>query len=642
LDEPRRPLLRLPIAAKLALAIELPLIVLFAMAIFWNFSTLKNRSLRDNEETIGARVGAEAQHLAGVFGELAALVDAAALSLGTRDDLTAQEARAITRGLVRLRPLAYGSTVAFAPGAGPGAEGLLAPYAHRSGDGVAELEIGSVYDYADGSWEWYSVPAETLRPVWTEPYFDKGAGDIVMCTYAAPFFFTDGSFRGVVTVDIPLARVNEVIAGASGDGGEGFIIVTSKGTIVSSPHSDSIMRNILGDPRIAPGTPAGDAVGSLLRGESRVTLISSFPEPGRHFLSSAPIPGPDWRLGAWIPERVVMAPVYAELGRMVLSRVAIIGVVLLAILGLSLWLARPVKRLHAAVQRIAAGDLDARAEGVRSRDELGDLARSFNAMAARLRSQVESLANEMAAREAVEGELRVARQIQASLLPRSFPRNDKFAIAGFNAPARYVAGDYYDNILEPSNGSVLFTIADVSGKGMPAAMMMAVTRTIVRNLAGRESAPDRIVAAANAALNEDESNGMFVTLVLARYEPERGALTYCNAGHPRPALVRTDGSVALVGDITGTVVGAIPEAEFSAAGIELRPGERLVFYTDGVTEARAPDGRFYGESGLIGFLKRHAGDSLEALCDGLRQELDQFQEGKRADDVTLLVLERRA
>lgn len=633
--------MRLPIAAKLALTVAVPLAVVFAASLVWNYRAAREMALRDIEDSIGARVDAEAQRLDAVFRELAALVDAAAVTLGTREELTGDEAFAVARGLVRQRPLAFGSAVAFAPRAGPGGERLFAPYAHRSSDSVVEMDIAGAYDYTDARWEWFAVPASTMRPVWTEPYFDKGAGGIIMCTYAAPFFFPDGSFRGVVTIDIPLARIQGVISDSIEGGRDGFIITTSRGTIVSSPHPDSIMHNILEDPRIAPGTPAREVVDGMLAGKTQISLITDFPEPGRHFLASAPIPGPDWRLGGRIPERVVMAPVYAVLRDQALSRLGVVVIALAGILMLSVRLVRPVKRLHEAVGRIATGDLGARVSGVERHDELGDLAVAFNSMAGRLGDQVEQLASEMAKREAVESDLRVAREIQASLLPREFPTEGAVGLFGVNAPARFVAGDFFDYVKTGDGAGLLFVIADVSGKGMPAAMLMAVTRTVFRNLAVQGDDPGTIVRALNTLLLADNDRGMFVTMFIGRYETGTGDLRYTNAGHPTPYLLRAGDSPRTVGEVTGTVVGAIDEAQFEEQTLRVEPGDRLVFFTDGVTEARAPDGSFFGEQGLADLLSRHGCEPIGSLCDSVCAALDRYQAGKRADDITLLVLEHR-
>ncbi|HBS28744.1 MAG TPA: hypothetical protein DEB06_04680 [Phycisphaerales bacterium] len=623
------------------MAIEAPLIAVFALGMWWNYTAATGQALADNEALIREAVAAEAGRFDAVFRELAAIADASAASITERPGITAEEARGMARSIVSGRPLAYGSCVAFEPGASPIGGQRFAPYAFRSGDAIKEVELPGVYDYTDGSWEWYGAPRASGRPVWTEPYFDEGAGNILMCTYASPFYGEGNTFRGVVTVDIPLSQLQALGTTTPVADGRGFIITTSKGTLVSCPDPTSIMQNVFDDLRIARDSPARAAVERMLAGETAVGLIEGFPQPGRHFVASAPIPSPNWRLGGSIPERVVMAPVNAALRDMALSRGAVILFTLVGILAMTYWLTRPVRRLHGAVQRVASGDLDARVEGVRARDELGDLARAFNAMSARLRAQIDALASEMSARESVESELRLARQIQSTLLPRAFPANERFAIDGLNAPARYVAGDFYDSVLEPTDGTALFTIADVSGKGVPAAMVMAVTRTIFRNLAVRGVGPARVVAAANTTLYGDDPNGMFVTLILARYDPASGALTYCNAGHPRPALVRADGAVELVGDITGTIVGAIPEADYADATITLAPGERLIFYTDGVTEARGPTGGFYGEQGLLALLGRIGREPFDRLCGLIRSELESFEQGKRADDITVLVLERR-
>ncbi len=166
------------------------------------------------------------------------------------------------------------------------------------------------------------------------------------------------------------------------------------------------------------------------------------------------------------------------------------------------YLSRPVRRLMGAIDRLGKGDFSARTESIARRDEIGELSRAFNEMVSELEFHVQELTSATAAREVVEGELRAAREIQARLLPQvfpAFPDRDEFVLHGVNAPARHVGGDFFDFFLA-SEQELVLVIADVSGKGVPAAMLMAVSRTIVRNLAMDGLAPAEILAETNRLL----------------------------------------------------------------------------------------------------------------------------------------------
>jgi sigma-B regulation protein RsbU (phosphoserine phosphatase) len=266
-------------------------------------------------------------------------------------------------------------------------------------------------------------------------------------------------------------------------------------------------------------------------------------------------------------------------------------------------------------------------------------------MTRQLKQHVAALTEQTAARQSVEAELRIARQIQSDLLPRKFPPfpdRKEFELHAVNVAAKRVAGDFYDFFFAPS-GLLTITIADVAGKGMPAALLMAVTRTIIRNLAMEGHSPAQIIERANTLLVQDITNSMFVTLFLLQYDTKTGKIVYVNAGHPHPYRFGNNGSPHHFGEVTGAILGVNPNGADWAFGEreeQLGVGETLLLYTDGVTEARAPDDTMLRDAGLEKLIVKYGSESVETICKKFVEEVTRFQNGHQSDDITLLALRR--
>jgi sigma-B regulation protein RsbU (phosphoserine phosphatase) len=277
--------------------------------------------------------------------------------------------------------------------------------------------------------------------------------------------------------------------------------------------------------------------------------------------------------------------------------------------------------------------------GVTSSDEIGELAGAFNRMVGDLKQHVDALTHETAAREAVESEMRVGREIQSSLLPGQFPGDDRFELHATNLPARHVAGDFYDWFWL-DDGKLVFLIADVSGKGVPAALFMAVARTVLRQVCDGAKSLAQAIDRANDALEETGVASMYVTLFIALFEPATGELRYVRAGHPAGYVVAARGAVEGFGDLSGRPVGLLPGAGYDEGRGRLAPGECLLLFTDGVPEAEGEDGEFFGDERLQRMLQELGGESAEAVCQAVAQRIAAFEGGTPHDDVTLLALRR--
>ncbi len=246
---------------------------------------------------------------------------------------------------------------------------------------------------------------------------------------------------------------------------------------------------------------------------------------------------------------------------------------------------------------------------------------------------------EVADRLSLKGELEVAREIQLAMLPKGTYRTADIEICGITRPANTVGGDFYD-VLPLPDGRVIVTLGDVAGKGSPAALLMALLLAVLRTLVDENLPPPALVERLNVQICRHSPSSRFITLFFAVYSPSTGLLTYVNAGQNPPMIRRRDGRYERLGS-TGVALGMFDHSTFNAIETTLAPGETLVLYSDGITEAEDPTGRPFEESGLEQVVERYA---LEEPAEIGVQVLKAVEAHARAsrfiDDLTILLLKR--
>ncbi|WP_256977778.1 SpoIIE family protein phosphatase [Bordetella genomosp. 10] len=357
-----------------------------------------------------------------------------------------------------------------------------------------------------------------------------------------------------------------------------------------------------------------------------------------------------WTLAAVVPQSDFTAPAMALLHRQALIFGSTLLLALLLAWMFAIRIVRPLEQLTGYARRLPQQNLTAAANvpdhiaalPQQRQDEVGRLAASFLFMNRRLRENIGRLMQETSARERYESELNIARVIQTGLLPAP-PRADA-ALGGADLyalmlPAKEVGGDLYDYFMLP-DGRMCIAIGDCSDKGVPAALFMAVTRTLIRATAEDETDPARMLQRINNRLAENNPNMMFVTLLLGVLDLRNGHLRWANAGHPPPAVIDAQGQARLLTDRSGPACGVIPNTVYRPLAAQLQRGEILVGYTDGVTEAAGPGGGLYGETRLLARLRKPATSSA-ALALGLVEDLKHYAAGaEQSDDITLIVIRR--
>lgn len=241
--------------------------------------------------------------------------------------------------------------------------------------------------------------------------------------------------------------------------------------------------------------------------------------------------------------------------------------------------------------------------------------------------------------EAVQTDLETAARIQKKMLPQTFPPfpdRKEFSIYGEMHTAKQVGGDFFDFFLLDDH-QLGFVIADVSGKGVPASLYMAVSRTMLKAIASQIQDPSICLSTVNSMLIPESDLTTFVTAFYGVLDTRNGTVRYCNGGHNLPYIIREDGTVEEIENTNGLLLGKIEPIEFETKEFTLKPGEKIMMFTDGVTEATAQNGDMYEEPRLEAFLKKHSEDSLEKLVRSLIVDVLKFMgKADQSDDITVL------
>ena len=291
-----------------------------------------------------------------------------------------------------------------------------------------------------------------------------------------------------------------------------------------------------------------------------------------------------------------------------------------------------LQKINGTLSEITGGNLNVKVD-VRSNAEFSSLSDDINSTVATLKRYI----GEAAAR--IDKELEYAKQIQLSALPSNFPDTEDYAIYAQMIAAKEVGGDFYDFYTLDDN-TVLFLAADVSGKGIPAAMFMMTAKTIIRDLAERGLTVDEIFTLANEKLCENNESGMFVTAWMGKIDLSTGVLSFANAGHNPPVIVHADGECEYLKSRTGFVLAGMEGMKYRANEMTLNKGDRIFLYTDGVTEATDKNEALYGEERLMSYIDKNKGLKAEKLLSGLKEDIDLFAgDAPQFDDITMLIFD---
>ena len=638
--------MKLNIILKFILVVGIPLIAVYMFVGYMQYRSMVG--MVEREGSLRAKVSVEL--LANTFDERLGLIGSAARSLAGYAALNPQGTRRmqaeLLRDLINTDPLLNSAMIAW-------------------GDPSQKNLNGLSIDRKDGKIE--SSPlaeAAILRLIDDYQSVEQSTG-----SWLAPIRSSDGLAHdaallqaitindktvGLIAVSLSLTQLQDDAIRSSLSSSR-FAIVNNSWIVLASTKSKHMGNPLIGiinpdeTAAVPEETTAFNEFLSQITSDRKLGKKSnSKPVPvlydgKEYWVAWSVMNEPKWLMIDAIPEATLLAPVYSLMRRDTLYRIGGVLLILICLLGSALVLTRRVRRLNAAMELVRSGDLSIRVNPGRGRDEITRLGEGFNLMVDSLSRNLDELARSEADRIAVDRELDIARDIQQSLqpeLPPEFPHPVDFEIAAINLAARHVGGDFYDYwIMDDKH--MAFMLGDVSGKGVPAAIFMGVSRTTIRMVAGRERSPDRILKRVNESLLKDNNQGLFITLFLGVYNIETGELRYANAGHHSAILKSVGSDSKLVAGATGTILGTLPEAEWTAETLQIDPGDHFILYTDGLSEAHGDDGIMLDSTGIERFLDKREDMDAQTVCNELIQMAEHIQSDQLFDDVTVMDLYRR-
>jgi len=557
---------------------------------------------------------------------------------------TGEELNNLLKHVVQNNKEIYGSAVAFEPLAYDGKKERYAPYFYRGGGEIKYSDLGTA-SYQYFFQDWYQIPKELNRPAWTEPYFDEGGGNIIMSTYSVPFHKTlEGKKRiaGIITADISLSWLQEIVASIKiAKTGYAFLI-SRNGTFVTHPKEELVMNETIFSQAEARGDTGLRKIGmDMIHGESGFVTFRSILTGKLCWMAYAPLSSTKWSLGVLFPQDELMADV-ARLNKMVII-LAVLGFafLLVVIVFIARSITRPLSVLAGAAEDIATGNLDVSIPEIKTGDEVGKLAQSFDYMKTSLKQYIADLMETTAVKERMESELQIAHDIQMGILPKifpPFPEMPEFDLYATIEPAREVGGDLFDFFFLDDE-HLCFNVGDVSGKGVPASLFMAITKTLIKTRATKDMAPEVILNQVNQDLSTDNPSLLFVTLFLGIFNIKNGTIAYCNGGHNPPYIIRAGGEIEAVETTGGLALGVMEDFSFKSKRIVLNKGDAIFIYSDGVTEAMNSRHKLFSEERLEDELKRLKDLPVGDILTGVTEKIREFAQGEpQADDITMMII----
>lgn len=535
-----------------------------------------------------------------------------------------------------------GIAVAFEPalaGQGPAAN---SPAVRRVGKDLTRSnlsEAGSGYVVED----WYALARNLRRPCWSEPYSVRiDNRDFLMVTYAVPLYDKGGrgTFLGVVKCDVSLDWLTELLQSLPLEKNGYAFLLSQNGNYIAHPQKNFVLKeNIFSRAEEQKNEPLRKLGRAMVKGRSDFIPYDTIVSEEKGWLLYQPVASTGWILGLFFPQDAMVAKVL-ELSRREVV-VGLIGFLFLfpVMLLIARTITRPLLQLDRSARILATGDLDAPLPPIAGRDEISRLTEAFTTMRNELKVHLAMLAETAASRERIESELRIARDIQMSLVPKTFPpfpeRRDFELFAVMN-PAREVGGDFYDYFM-PDSEYLCIAIGDVSGKGVPAALFMAVTRTLLRAYLQAGDSPGEALANLNRDLAKNNDYCMFVTVFCLLIHLPTGRCRFANGGHNLPYLIKGDGTIGCLPKTKGAALGVIEELAVAEGEVALEPGETVFFYTDGVTEAMNRQGKLYGESRTEEELARQHTKDCTGLLEAVVKAVENHADGaEQSDDITMV------
>ena len=508
---------------------------------------------------------------------------------------------------------------------------------------------------------WYEGAAKTGAPYFTPVTKDAHTPRLgIMCGVPV---FSGNTLMGVAGAGMYLDDLDDLVHSVDLGGGGHACIINRSGQVLFSTFDEGTLAAVADaeDLRQAKDRTLADLIKKAASGGSGAVLLTVDGTPS--YVAYSPMRTVGWSMLVFLSREAVDAPteqLLARIGQMTDQTVqnadrhirqanymllALLGlavlIALLASVALSRQIVKPIHLLTEEVGTIKGDNLDFQWT-LDTGDETQLLADSFQSMTLRMKEYISDIETITAERERISTELSLATRIQASMLPNifpPFPNRSEFDIFAVMKPAREVGGDFYDFFLVDDDHLCL-VIADVSGKGVPAALFMMISKIIIQSCAMLGKSPAEILIKTNDAICVNNEEEMFVTAWVGVLELSTGRLTAANAGHEYPALRKPGGPFELLKDKHGFVLGGFGGGVYKEYELQLEPGAKLFLYTDGVPEAEGDSNEMFGLDRMLNALNTDADAPSKQILENVHSALEDFVKGaERFDDLTMLCVE---
>ncbi len=538
-------------------------------------------------------------------------------------------------------------------------------------------------DYDPRTMGWYTLGTGRQKPAFTNVYTDSNG--VRSVSIAMPYHYPDGSEAGVVGIDFNPKEVDDVISVIESSDlimGDASFVLSPTGEVMFSTQKEGVLAisETRRDLRNSEEISLAHAAAIMTQGGTGIATITA--DGKEYYLAFAPIQSVGWSLGIVTNTESVLklaqqarenidaqTDMFRHALRSLFIRLAIWAVILLVGIFLVLFFVsekvstifvKPLLTVIDGVNGIAQGDLD-RKLNVKTGDEIEHLADCVNTMTDELKEYMNNLSSVTAEKERIATELDLATNIQEGMLPGIFPTfsgREEFDLFATMDTAKEVGGDFYDFYMLDED-HIALTVADVSGKGVPAALFMVIAKTVLKNATisaagayagGGEPDFAAVVGQANRQLCENNKEKMFVTVFFGVLDIRTGVFAYVNGGHNPPLIGRAAGGAPRAGgsltwdyvqiENPGFVLGVRKKASFTVEHLTLRRGDTLFLYTDGVTEAMDEEGNLYGEEQLKGYLDRAGNkETAQAILAAVKSDVSRHVgAAEQSDDITMLAL----
>ena len=462
--------------------------------------------------------------------------------------------------------------------------------------------------------------SDALKVVWTKPYVDDSGSLSLMTSAGTGIFNDDGKLIGITTIDWEIdSIINELLNIRPTKNSFVLLYEKEKDLVISCTYE-----NINSGDSLA-AIPWDLNAESITHNEMNYFCFKRYMDN-------------NWSLSLYIPENEIAADAERQNTRFIIwIQISFLIMIVTAFFLISRLINAPIKKLTSDVSQIALGNLDMKIN-IKSRDEIGLLARTFNEMTIELKNSIEENLREREEKKRINTELAVANVIQASMLPGNFfPERKEFDIFGSMVPAKEVGGDFYDFYFIDEN-NLAVVIADVSGKGIPAALFMVTAKTLIKNCSSCRT-PKASIESVNSKLCENNDACIFVTAFMGIYNIPSKKFFYVNAGHNPPLIRKRNGSFEFLNTKPCFILAIKKDAVYREEVIQLEEGDSLFMYTDGVTEAMNRKKELFCEKRLLDVLNRNKDVSPKELYAAVKNEVDAFADGEeQTDDIAMLIL----